>query len=608
MISFDVIKRFYHGTGGFKILAAILVISFFAIFPYFFISLNEKSWGSAFFPSDPSKESYNDYGAAYYIFLSVFSLGIINFVKALIIKLSLVKIGRQLHSRMVFRVLHSSVVNFLQRTPLGVILNRFSTDLNNIDNNFSEVYIQITYLIFGVIGTSSVILFGVTSFWILVPLVLYIVITFWISYLYLLAKRETSRLVLTSQSPVIGLANSSTRGGPLIRSLHLEGYFNQMMSHRIEENTKNLILNVALESWFDFRVELLQALVVKIPLYLLLALKIYLVEMNDPAAIINFLFSVVDFAPMYISLLKLRQNLEINSISFERCFSYEDILHEAGYRKLGLKKNIFENLREENLEIAQNYIQEVQTVRLFDMGAIRFKKVSAWYPTSNRRNIDRLTFEVPAGQKVGVVGRSGAGKSTFTKLLWRAMEPQVGEIQVDGVKITDLDLREYREQLNVILQKPSIFEGTIASNISSKELPLDDLRQISREMKDLGFPASKLEDGKLGYKVNISGNNLSLSEKQVICLMQSLQRRSRVVIMDEATAYVDPAMEDKFNGLIWRTFKDSTMFVIAHRIKSVLKCDRIFVFEQGKIVEDGPPDALLEDKNSLFYEMWSKGQ
>ena len=509
---------------------------------------------------------------------------------------------------MVFRVLHSSVIQFLQRTPLGVILNRFSNDINKVDNNFSNVYINITYYVFGLIGAGAILFFGIRSFVVLIPLFFYILLAIWISSMYMKAKREVERLVLTSKSPVIGLPSSSISGGPLIRSLHLEGFFGEMMAGRIEDNSKNLVMSKALPFWFDFRVNLAKAIGLEIPLYLIMGFNLYSYKTENSAALVNFLFSVMSFAPNFTRLLKERQQIEIDALSFERCFAYEDRALESGYKKVTETAKIFENLNHGTQKRARNYIQEHKRAELFEQGKVSFENVSAWYPTSEKRNINELNFEVPAGQKVGIVGRSGAGKSTFTKLLWRAMQPQEGTISVDGIKINDLDLKEFREQLNIILQKPNIFEGTLASNISSRRLTAAEVSRISMEMRELGFPACKLSDGRLNYKVNISGNNLSLSEKQVICLMQSLQRKSKIVIMDEATAYVDPAMEDKFNKMIWSAFKESTMFVIAHRIKSVMGCDRIFVFEQGEIVEDGSPEELLADSSTIFYDMWSKGQ
>ena len=539
---------------------------------------------------------------------SVLALGCINFVKYLFIKLSIIRIGRKMHSRMVFRVLHSSVIQFLQRTPLGVILNRFSNDINNVDNNFAEVYNNITYYSLGLVAATGIMLAGITSVVIMIPVLLYVLICFWLSTIYMNANREVSRLALTSKSPVIGLPTTSISGGPCIRSLGLQGYFEKMMAKRIENNTKNSLLLNGLPSWLNFRVDIVKIFCLQIPLYLFMGWTLYRHQDKNTPKLVNFLFSVFSFAPNFINLLYERQSIEIDALSFERCFAYEDLKMEGGYKKVDQTSKIFEDLNNKGLGRAKQYIQEHKRAKLFEKGAVTFQNVSAWYPASEKRNINQLNFKVPAGQKVGIVGRSGAGKSTFTKLLWRAMEPQEGTILVDGIKINDLDLKEFRKQLNIILQKPKIFEGTLASNISSKRLTAAEINRISMEMRELGFPSGKLSDGQLDYKVNLSGNNLSLSEKQVICLMQSLQRKSKIVIMDEATVYVDPAMEDKFNKMIWSTFKDSTMFVIAHRIKSVMGCDRIFVFDQGEIVEDGSPTELLKKPDSIFYDMWSKGK
>ena len=601
------LKRFIIGTGGLLTLFLILLSSAATILPIFLINLYSQKWGKAFFPKDPSK-SQNDTASITIIILSVLALGVAYFFKALMMQISIIWIGRKLHSQMTFRVLHSSVVNFLQRTPMGIILNRFSNDINNIDNNFTPVYLDFTRFIFNLISAVVSLIYGITSVTVLIPLFIFMTVSSMVNARYLNGQREISRLSLSSKSPVIGLQSSSISGGPLIRCLNLQNYFQKLIVERIHDNSKNLIMNSGLPFWFDYRILVSRIFTLEIPLYIIMGLHIYYHQSKNDSALVNFLFSLITFAPTFAQLLKQRQNMEINALSFERCFTYEDLPPEEGYCKLPKQAEIFERINYKKIKKGKRYIQNYQKKDLFKAGEIEFKNVSAWYPTSDKKNISDLNFVVKAGQKVGIVGRSGAGKSTFTKLLWRALEPQIGTITVDGIKIRDLDLKEFREQLNIILQKPNIFEGTLASNISSKKLTDSEIKRITNEMKDLGFPLSKLSDGRLEQKVNISGNNLSLSEQQVICLMQSLQKKSKIVIMDEATAYVDPAMEEKFNSKIMETFKDSTMFVIAHRIKSVMTCDRIMVFEQGNIIEDGSPAELLADQNTIFYDMWSKGQ
>ena len=160
----------------------------------------------------------------------------------------------------------------------------------------------------------------------------------------------------------------------------------------------------------------------------------------------------------------------------------------------------------------------------------------------------------------------------------------------------------------VILQKPSLFEGTLLSNITPNRISLTQVRDIRTDLVDLEFDRKKLAEESLGFRVEPEGKNLSQSEKQTIGMMQSLQKKSKIVILDEATAYVDVKIQGKINNKLYESFKDSTMFVIAHRLENVINLDRILVFDQGRVVEDGSPSELLSISNGVFREIWLKEQ
>ena len=570
--------------------------------------MKEKEWGSSYFPTDPSKQPRNDTTAFNLIILSTLALGVFNFCKALLLLFSIIWIGRSLHSKMVFRVLHSSTTNFLQRTPVGVILNRFSNDINNVDNNFSPVYLDLTFFVFGLFSSTLGLLYGIDKFIVMIPLFVFIGVGAWINGCFLKAQGEITRLTLISKSPVIGLQSSSVSGGPQIRCQSLQETINQLVLEKVEDNSKNFVIFKGLPYWFDYRMLLCQTFLLEIPLYIIMGANTYYnpPQDNSASALVNFLFTVIAFAPDFTSLLKQTQGLEINAMSFERCFTYEDLPVEKGYKNIEKESQLFESIKKSKIKRIKHQLETHVRDNLISGGEVRFENVSAWYPTSERKNIDRMTLTINPGEKVGVVGRSGAGKSTFMKLIWRALEPKQGEIVIDGVKVRDLDLKEYREQLNVVLQKSNIFAGTIATNISPNPLTAAELTRITQEMIDLGFPESKLSDGVLGYEIDPTSNDLSASQKQVISLMQALQKQSKVILMDEATASLDPRMEQRFNEKMFETFEDSTMIIIAHKLHSVMTCDRILVFEDGRIAEDGAPSELLKKEDGLFFRMWSK--
>ena len=171
---------------------------------------------------------------------------------------------------------------------------------------------------------------------------------------------------------------------------------------------------------------------------------------------------------------------------------------------------------------------------------------------------------------------------------------------IDGKDLASFDVKEYRKEINIIVQKPSLFEGTLLSNISPGEKRIHQIGILRQDLIDLGFPLSKLQDTDLGYEIKEGGSNLSQSEKQIICLMQALQKDSKIVILDEATAYVDINLEKKFQERLYSKFKNSTMLIISHRLSNVKDVDRVLVFDKGRIVEDGNPRELMKNEKGVF--------
>jgi ABC-type multidrug transport system fused ATPase/permease subunit len=281
---------------------------------------------------------------------------------------------------------------------------------------------------------------------------------------------------------------------------------------------------------------------------------------------------------------------------------------EIGYKQFEEEKRNFNKALRNKKKALRNLKKEIRNRSYkVERGEIKFKGVYAKYPSSQKYALKDINLVIPAGQKVGVVGRTGAGKSSFIKLLWRGLKAKKGEITVDDVVIDAIGLKEYRTQLTVIAQTPSLFEGTIASNISQTPMKPKEIQKIKEKMLEIGFSRTKLEKKNLSFKVETEGANLSQSEKQIICLMQSIRKKKKIVILDEATAYVDKKIEKKFQKMMDERFEGSTVFLVAHRISNILDCDRILVFDSGRIVEDGSVEELLANKQGMFYSMVQAG-
>ncbi|KIH59278.1 ABC transporter, ATP-binding protein [Ancylostoma duodenale] len=228
------------------------------------------------------------------------------------------------------------------------------------------------------------------------------------------------------------------------------------------------------------------------------------------------------------------------------------------------------------------------------------------YSTRYRPGLDLvlkgLSVHISAGEKVGVVGRTGAGKSSLTLALFRIIEPAGGSILLDGVDITSVGLHDLRERLTIIPQDPVLFSGTLRFNLDPTSKYSDAEIWSAIEMASLKPFVESLPFG-LQHQIDESGENISVGQRQLVCLTRALLRKSRILVLDEATAAIDGHTDALIQGTIRKQFEDSTVITIAHRLNTILDYDRVLVMESGRVAEFAPPQQLLANKNSIFYSM-----
>ena len=237
-------------------------------------------------------------------------------------------------------------------------------------------------------------------------------------------------------------------------------------------------------------------------------------------------------------------------------------------------------------------------------GAIVFDNVSLKYGPGLPTTLVNVSFRIAAGEKIGICGRTGAGKSSLLAALFRLVDAECieGAVHIDGVDTHSVGLKTLRERIAIIPQEPLINEGTVRSN-------LDPFGKASAAVVGDALEGVGLERGFGETAVDNGGTNLSAGERQLICLARTLvmkaldEERFRIVCMDESTANLDFASDESTRRLIYDTLKGSTTLIIAHRLNTIIECDRIFVMDGGKIAEMGTPVSLLSNASSRFYEM-----
>ena len=235
-------------------------------------------------------------------------------------------------------------------------------------------------------------------------------------------------------------------------------------------------------------------------------------------------------------------------------------------------------------------------------GGIEFIDYSTRYRADTSLVLKNLNFKVDGSEKVGVVGRTGAGKSSMTLALFRIIEPASGSIVIDGLDISQIGLHDLKSRLSIIPQDAVLFTGTIRFNLDPFNNYSDEEISKALEHAHLKNYVDTLENG-IYHEIAEGGANMSVGQRQLVCLARALLRKSKILVLDEATASVDFATDELVQSTIRSEFKDCTTITIAHRLRTVLDSSRILVLDHGEIEEYDEPERLLKDTESMFYSL-----
>ena len=344
--------------------------------------------------------------------------------------------------------------------------------------------------------------------------------------------------------------------------------------YKINECLKFNICLKGITNWLQEIFNLISLLYI---IYLMIRVIIYENEISSQEVSIIFNYSVV--FQNYIGWLFTNYSyIENLMVSMERCIKYTKIKGE----------NFDKNITNEEL-IKNNWPKE---------GKIEFINYSVKYRPNTEIVIKNINLKINSGEKIGIVGRTGSGKSTFCLSLFRILESLEGKILIDDVDISQIDLNYLRQKITFIPQETCLFEGNLKYNLDPlnkfyDEEILDVIKKIGIEFND--------ENDILDKKIEGNGINLSLGERQLICIGRAFLKKSKIIIMDEATANIDINTEEKIQKVLNELLKNCTVITIAHRIKTIINYDKILVLEKGEIKEFDSPKNLIE-QNTLFYK------
>lgn len=572
------------------------LVSLFAILQQLF-SLGSNYWISVW-TSDPPQLVQPDgspYSNGFYIGLYGawnFAVALATFLGRIFVALSGVNAGRSLHRDMLANLLLLPM-QFYQQTPLGRILNRFTSDIGAVDRmlpfTFSLFFYSVLSGIVAIAGIGLGTPYAIIAF---VPVFLFF---FWLQRYFQHSSRELKRLNSTTRSPVYSHFDAVLTGIPSIRAYNKQDNFVAIGCEKIDHNMRVDWANTSCNRWLTLRLEFIGGLMT-------LAVSVSVVILRDG---LNESLAglVMSYAITITSLLTL--GVQIGS-SFENSFnSVERIVDYTEDKPSNPREKPFIITE---TEPAKDWPQQ---------GAIKFKNVSMRYRKELPLVLNEVSFFIPAKSKVGVVGRTGAGKSSLFLSLFRIVELSHGSVEIDGINVAKIGLHTLRSRISIIPQEPILFTGTVRFNLDPFDEHSDDELWAALEhsfLKDViekgqtgqekeGGGEQQHENKGLLMRVEENGSNFSVGQRQLLCLARTLVRKSRIIVLDEATAAVDSYTDSHIQKAIRREFCECTMLTIAHRINTVIDNDLIMVLDQGRVVEFASPHELLSREDSSFSKL-----
>ncbi|KAK7486632.1 hypothetical protein BaRGS_00022157, partial [Batillaria attramentaria] len=578
-VRWDVFKMYAHSAGyGFTLLVIIVYILYEAgaVLANIWLSLwtdDPDLNNLTAFPANSSERldrnnyylgMYGAFGAAQTICVLIYS--VVDSVRT-------VHASKHLHKKMLHRVVRAPMA-FFDTTPVGRIVNRFSQDISTIDTELPLTFIMGLDSLCIVVSTLVVISYSTPIFMVAILPLFAVYLT--VQRFYIPTSRQLKRLESKTRSPIYNYFSETISGASVIRAYGRQSSFIEESERRVDLNQMFGFASYSANRWLGFRLEFVGNLVILLASTVAVALRD-----SISGGIIGLSVSyALEITTNLSWLVRMISDLETQVVSVERVKEYTEIAHEAPWQN-------------HHHRPPPNWPQ---------YGLVRADNLSLRYRPGLDLVLKDVSFLIQGGEKVGIVGRTGAGKSSLTLAMFRLIEPAGGQIYVDNMNIADLGLHDLRTRITILPQDPVIFAGTLRVNLDPFEEYSDDQLWMALQHAHLREFVETLPE-KLEYECGEGGENLSVGQRQLLCLARSLLRKTKILILDEATAAVDVETDNLIQRTIRTEFADSTVLTIAHRLNTVMDYDRILVLDKGRTVEFDSPANLLKNSDGIFFQM-----
>ena len=571
-VKLDTLKILIEYWGGVKYFILLILI---ALARDVFLQGSNLYFG---YWSDHLDERTPNQHVIIYCLITIGAIIIHGFVYGTVFKMSF-KCSKIIHRVMLKAVIEAPLNLFFDRVPAGRILNRFSDDLDKVDNEINQTAVEFLGSFFAI--TFTLILCLAFSHWVLIVPIIGFLLLCRICYKdYSSLYREIVRLKSISNSPIASHFAESLQGLSVIRCFNQQERFLNEQLRKQDESTKNLLVLNAVGQWYDTRCALASMLVV-VPVTITLV----------------FFKEQIGISPGFSGVLA--------SYMVTCCYNMSWFLWELGLMEAKLismeRCHAFTQIQSENINPPNAVPVDLDWPKA---GNIEFVNYSTRYRPHLPKVLQNLDLKIEGGEKIGIVGRTGCGKSTLFLSILRILETDNGTIKIDGIPLDRVPLPTLRQRLTIIPQDPHLFEGTLRENLDICGEFSD--AQLNEALGMINLSSTVERNGGLRMEIRDGGNNLSAGERQMICIARALLRGAKIILIDEATSSIDKNNEEIFLRVFKQKFERSTVLTIAHRLETITNSDRIVVMNKGKVAEIGPLSELMRIEEGIFTGMMKK--
>lgn len=528
------------------------------------------------------------------------------------------KTGEYFFMDKIKKIFNAPINLYYDITPIGQIMKRFDRDFGCINGWIFHEVNSATYWIMGFFSILTVACLSCPK--VLVGFAITIYISFKVQRYCIHGMREGWRIESIYGSPFNSFFHESVTGTTILRAFEQTGNFEKNSMSLINQRSHCDYIEQAISKYFHIRFRFINILNIAITYSVAVYLKAF--TSVPPIFIIVMMHSSHHLQGNTGHLIHLTNQFRRVMMSLERFMALDKIAQEK-----------------EGQQSAAEYLEKQgeKDTQWPKEGKIEFNDVELRYRPETDMVLKKLNLEIAPGEKVGVVGRTGAGKSTIAQALTRIVEICGGSINIDGVNINEIDIQEVRKSITIISQDPTLFNGSLRYNLDptgkipstelrelcltaglddllnretevvSEEKKSKDLEKLTREFAPENMTSDDIAEQKTGrglyFKISENGTNLSSGEKQLVCICRAILRKNKVVLMDEATSNIDVITEQKIQSLIESQFKESTVITIAHRLNTIIKSDKVLVLSYGKVEEFDAPAKLMQNPESEFSKL-----